>query len=99
MCSYTQPLAELQRPSQAPGTLQRSAARAAKAASATGFDDHDLDDLPDDLPDPMMISPMPALPASSLQHEVSAFCVTCVQPFNPPLCVRSDRITAALSLS
>ncbi|KAF5836912.1 hypothetical protein DUNSADRAFT_5243 [Dunaliella salina] len=41
---------------------RRSAVRAARAASAAGFDDHDLSDLPDDLPDPMMISPAPAPP-------------------------------------
>eukprot|EP00967_Tisochrysis_lutea_P003824 scaffold4560_cov19-Tisochrysis_lutea.AAC.1 len=65
-----QPMAELQRPSQTPGAMQRSAVRAARAASAAGFDDHDLSDLPDNLPDPMMISPAPAPPPQQPRPQV-----------------------------
>jgi hypothetical protein len=74
----TQPMAELQRPSQTPGALQRGAARAARAATAAGFDDHELDDLPGDLPDPMMISPSPAPPPPSVQSRVSVHTCVCV---------------------
>eukprot|EP00983_Pelagomonas_calceolata_P087512 1156973-Pelagomonas_calceolata.AAC.3 len=78
MC--VRPMAELQRPSQTPGAMQRSAVRAARAASAAGFDDHDLSDLPDNLPDPMMISPAPAPPPQQPRPQNRMRAHLCDQP-------------------